>query len=166
MKLRCEALHGTINAMSSTCKSSGPGHRDGYWGYQITILHMRHPKVDVTQENGAPWWYSGLRIWCCHSSSSGHCCSMGLISGPTSMCLHGSMKKERGKRKKKEREEMNHTDLKQWPSVGVDWWGHLPPTFLQGCVMEILPSPPRRSTGGGTLILAPPLAVRSSPPLE
>jgi len=39
------------------------------------------------KKNGVPFWCSGLRIWLCHCSSSGHCSDAGLIPGlGTSTC--------------------------------------------------------------------------------
>ena len=29
-----------------------------------------------------PLWHSGLRIWCCHCSTSGGCCGSGSVPGP------------------------------------------------------------------------------------
>ena len=41
-------------------------------------------------------WLSGLRIWHCHFSSSGHCCDMDLILGPgTSTCCRYSQKRKK-----------------------------------------------------------------------
>ena len=44
---------------------------------------------------GVPLWHSGLRIWCCHCSSLGHCCGAGSIPGPgTSICYGCGQKKK------------------------------------------------------------------------
>ena len=59
---------------------------------------------------GVPWWLSRLRIWCCHCSSSGHCCGGAWTLGPgTSMCLRC------GQREKKTKQ--NKTVLHLWPRV-------------------------------------------------
>ena len=43
---------------------------------------------------GVLWWHSGLRIWCCHCSGSGHCCVVGSFLGlGTCMCLRHGQKK-------------------------------------------------------------------------
>ena len=45
----------------------------------------------ITAGRGVPLWCSGLRIWSCHCSSSGHCCGTGSILGPGTFtcCRHG-----------------------------------------------------------------------------
>ena len=45
---------------------------------------------------GVPWWLSGLRIWCCHYSGSGHCYGAGLMPGSgTSPCYrHGQEERD------------------------------------------------------------------------
>lgn len=43
--------------------------------------------LEVKKKTGVPLWHTGLRIWPCHSSGSGHCCSVGSIPGlGTSEC--------------------------------------------------------------------------------
>lgn len=40
--------------------------------------------------NGVPWWFSRIKIWCCH------CCSSGFIPGPgTHTCQGCSWKKKK-----------------------------------------------------------------------
>ena len=41
------------------------------------------------QNLGVPWWLSGLRTWCCHCCSLGHCPGMGLISRLGISTCHG-----------------------------------------------------------------------------
>ena len=56
------------------------GHRDTYM-----------------QENEAavPRWLSGLDIWTCHCSSSGHCCGPGSIPGPRTCACRGHSQKKK-----------------------------------------------------------------------
>ena len=38
---------------------------------------------------GVSLWCSGLRIWCCHCKSSGHCCGAGSIYSLGTSTCHG-----------------------------------------------------------------------------
>ena len=48
-------------------------------------------------------WHRGLKLQCCHCSSLGCCCGVGLIPGPgTSICGGCGQKKKKRKKEKKE----------------------------------------------------------------
>ena len=52
---------------------------------KINVLWISNIRVvgDIKEEHvGVPLWCSGLRVWCCHCSSLGHCCGWGSIPGP------------------------------------------------------------------------------------
>ena len=74
------------------------------------IDHMLDDKLSLNRFKknivGVPLWHRGLKLQCCHCSSLGCCCGVGLIPGPgTSICGGCGQKK---KKKKKERKERNY----------------------------------------------------------
>ena len=89
------------------------------------IYKVRRQKTENQEhcEIGVPSWLSGLKIWHCPCSSSGHCYGAGLIPGPGISSHHGCSQKRGEKReKKKKRSLWNSLKLLNFPeraSLGI-----------------------------------------------
>ena len=60
---------------------------------------------------GIPLWHRGLKIWCGHCSSLGHCYGMGLIPGPgISTCCGCSPKRNKKESSRVEKGRINTYD--------------------------------------------------------
>ena len=85
--LQCRILNPLIEAKDQTCVLMDTG-----WVHYCRAT-TGTPHNPILQWTGVPLWCSGLRIWQHHCSSSGCCCSTGLIPGlGTSACLRCAQK--------------------------------------------------------------------------
>ena len=74
-------------------RSHGRGE-GGKWGWRVG--DEKRKEVNKECASGVLWRLSGLRIWCCHCSSSGCCSGTGPISGLGIFTSHGHSPKGGG----------------------------------------------------------------------